>query len=213
MLPDGVLSTTYQGSPIIGAKGLSTTLVLDYEDGAGDIGDASLGFSYQVWTGNLIGNDIILSSPSTTPVTIYSGALITEFSFTFDQNMRPVIAYIQDDVAKLRWYDTTILDYTITTIGLGAFSPKVLLDDKRTWETSLNDVILAYVSDSYLCVRLQRDRYAIEYELKQTCAQIKKFGMGKNYRVQFIIDPYINSDMAANCWGFDITDPYNVSLL
>lgn len=188
MLPGNVLSTIPYISPIIGARANVITGTLDYEDGGAALNDADLGLDYQVWTGTLVDNEIILTSPLTAPEVVYSGALITEFSFTFDQNMAPVIAYIQDEEAKIRWYDSEISDFTITVLGSSNQSPKVFLDDKRELERASSDVLLGYRLNGYLYYRVQRERFANEYVLAKTYFKLNKIGMGVNHRVQFVSD-------------------------
>jgi len=199
MLPDHVLSTIQMGDQIIGARADKGTNTLNYEDGGIALNDPTEGHDYQVWTGSLLGDDIILSSPLTTDEIIYTDSGITEFSFTFDQNMNPVLAFVQNGVAKLRWYDATVGTQVVTEIGANTVTPKVLYDDKRVLEDSTSDVILAYILErdvggtiyKDLYYREQRDRFLISYLLKEDVGgDLLNIGMGDNLRVVFetIID-------------------------
>lgn len=213
MLPDNELSSIMLSSPIIGGRKNTISGILDYENGGIALNDTSEGLDYQIWTGTLLDGNITLTSPTTAAEVIYSGELITEFSFTFDQNMAPVIAFIQDDIAKLRWYDSTESDFVITVIGLGNKTPKVFLDDKRSFNVGSSDVILGYITDGILYMRIQSDRYEIEYELASTCYTLNKIGMGTNLRVQFILDPYTNSAYEGTCWDFSLENPFGVTIV
>ena len=82
-------------SPIIGARGLTGSLTLDHEDGGIDIGDPSEGLMYQVWTGTIEGDNIVLRGENGNSYTLNAGSGVTEISFSFDQNMRPVIVYVK----------------------------------------------------------------------------------------------------------------------
>ena len=192
MLPGGVLSSSAVYSDFVLAKQRAVTKLLDYEDGGIAINDPSEGLLYQEWRGRLIGNDIVLDAPEASPTTIYSASGISEISFTFDQNMRPAVTYVQDGAAKLRWFNTTIEDYEIITLE-DSVSPRVVLDDKRTLQSALNDIIWAYIRLGQLCYRQQRDRFLIEYVLHSGPMDglLLKMGMNAGFRMQFMIGEYV----------------------
>jgi hypothetical protein len=211
MFPGNVLSSTRLLAPIIGARRKTINDTVDYEDGGIGLNDSSAGLLYQEWTTMTDGTDIWISSPNTLSTLIYTGTNIVGVSCTFDQNMNPVYAITEDGQAKLRWYDSTIEDYTVTNLG-GAW-PKVFLDDKRPEFVVSSDIIVAYVSSGTLYFRMQRDRYGVEYTLATGIGcygRMKNLGMGRNNRLQFIlsIDDYMET-----CFGFDPTDPFEVSEL
>lgn len=148
------------------------------------IQDASLGLLYQVWTAERRDGVVYLSAPNTPQFPLLVGAGITEISFTFDQNMRPALAYVEDGVAKMRWYDTSVEDDVVTILGTDVITPRVALDDKRQQQLAISDIILMYVRGDAIYHRLQRDRYAIEY-LTQPSGGAKglvKIGMMRNMR-------------------------------
>jgi len=191
MLPDNELSSIPLPSDIIGSRSIVTSALEDYEDGGIALNDASEGLQYQMWHGFLDGDDICVEAPNTAKTVVYTGADITEISFTFDQLMRINIAFVQEGVAKLYWYDSTIADYTVTSFERGARLPRVFLDDKRDSQTEVSDILLVYIADYSLFYRLQRDRYEIEYELaiisEANLITSLRVGMGKNLRIQFIL--------------------------
>lgn len=192
MIPGGQLSSIPIPADIIGGRGSHISNVIDYEYGGIALNDSSMGKMYQIWEGKLVGEDIILDSPNTSPEVVFNGSEITEFSFTFDQNMKPVISFVQDKIAKYRWYDSTVPDYVVTTIPGDVITPKMFLDDKRLSQEISSDIILAYVKlalDSKdLYYRLQRDRFGVEYLLKEDIRGVlHKFGMNKKLRLQFVI--------------------------
>ncbi len=189
MLPDNVLSSAPVNAAFSGARALPVTRLVDYEDGGVAIQDPSQGSQYQRWRGRLLGNEIILDAPEVEPFAVYSGADITEFSFTFDQNMRPAIAFVQNGVAKLRWFDSQAGQQVITDIGAGVITPRVTLDDKRFTQSANSDIILSYVRDGGLYYRQQRDRFTIERLLDAGPHKgLIKIGMGSNLRLQFLME-------------------------
>ena len=194
MLPlsNGLLRTPAVYAPFLYGDSLSTLPTRDYEIGGAGISDGTQGLQVKLWMAELVGNDIILSASGVSPTTVITGSGITEISFTFDQNMRPVIAYVQNDQAKYYWYDATISNYTTTNLPSGSSNPRVCMDDKRKFSSTLgnNDVILAYIKSNNLYYRQQRDRYNTEYLLKTTVnGRLVKIGMNTVNRLQFMIKP------------------------
>lgn len=188
MMPDNVLSTVPVNAAFSGARALPVTRLVDYEDGGIAIQDPSKGSQYQRWRGRLLGNDIILDAPEVEAFTVFSGADITEISFTFDQNMRPAIAYVEAGVAKLWWFDTVAGAQVVSTYP-GAITPRVILDDKRFTQTSNSDVILGYVRDGALYYRQQRDRFTIERLLDAgPHVGLVKIGFNVQLRLQFLME-------------------------
>jgi len=188
MLPNNTLSTTVQYSNFIGARNSTTSNILDYETGGINVFDSSQGIQVQSWRGRLIGDDIILDVPNNiniTPYLAYSGTNISEFSFTFNQNMNPIVVFVQSGSSKMYWYDSSLGGYTVTDYGNTVTNPRVSLDDKRLEQTSNSDVIFAYIREGSLYYRQQRDRFTIERLLRNNCSYLKKIGMGTNNRFLF----------------------------
>src|SRR5690606_25942974 len=86
-----------------------------------------------------------------------------------------------------------IQGYTLTTLPARSKSPRAVLDDKRSHQISVSDIIIAYIRDNNLYARIQRDRYEIEYQLISTLdpdAILDQIGMGTNWRLHFRLKPY-----------------------
>jgi hypothetical protein len=167
MMPGNVLSTvTVQGlfePPRDGVK----EAAVDFEIGGVAIGDVSQGLEVKVWRAFVeVGDALIkLEADSVPAFVVLADADITEVSLAFDQLMRPSIAYVAGGQAKLYWWDTTVEAFVTTNLPGGAQNPRVCLDDKRPSQSSNSDVLLAYVSGGKLWMRMQRDRYTVDYEL------------------------------------------------
>lgn len=188
-LPDDVLSATPVNAAFSGARALPVTRTVDYEDGGIAIQDPSRGSQYQRWRGRLLGENIILDAPEVEPFVALSGPGITEISFTFDQNMNPAVAFVQDGVAKLWWFDSVPGQQVITELAVDVITPRVILDDKRFTQTSNSDIILAYVRDGTLYYRQQRDRFTIERLLDAgPHVGLVKIGFNVQLRLQFLME-------------------------
>jgi hypothetical protein len=193
-LPDNVLSTTAVVSTFVGARAQDlprAPVFIDKEDGGVAIGDASQGHRYQEWRAIISGDgtEIAIEADSAPPSVLYSGAGITEVSLSFDQNMRPALAFVEGGVAKLQWFDTQVGQQVVTEYP-GASDPRIILDDKRVWQTQNNDLIFAYIRNGALYYRQQRDRYTIERlllaQLPEGTVRFEKMVFGANYRLHFV---------------------------
>ncbi|WP_444922937.1 hypothetical protein ACJJH9_12200 [Microbulbifer sp. DLAB2-AF] len=89
---------------------------------------------------------------------------------------------------KLYWYDSS-QGAQITTDWPGIVTPKVSLDDARSTQSAVSDVIFAYLKNGNLYHRLQRDRYGNEYLLASDVNSpgLIKIGMNWQFRFQFLL--------------------------
>ena len=188
MFQSDVLSTTTVEGLYIGARSNYVSAFVDYEDGGIAIDDTSEGLLYQTWQININQNKDIYYIPTTgLSSTVYSGTHITEVSGTFDQNMRPAFSFVDLLNPYLRWYDSSLGAYTVTPLDPNIIYPKVFLDDKREWQAYNSDIILGYIRSGNLYFRMQRDRFTIEYLLKENISTLFKIGMNSQLRVQFMV--------------------------
>ncbi|WP_444903827.1 hypothetical protein ACJJIU_00270 [Microbulbifer sp. CnH-101-E] len=189
-LPDNALSAQPIFAPFLGGRALPVRAITDYETGGVAIQDTSRGLDYQHWRARVLedGSEIVLDAEQVAPFTVITGANITEVSLAFDQNMRPVIAYVEGGTAKLYWYDSS-QGAQITTDWPGLITPRVTLDDKRPTQLHISDVIFAYLKNGDLCYRQQRDRYQSEYVLQQNVPSpgLVKIGLHRQFRLQFLL--------------------------
>lgn len=192
MLPDDAL-IEQADKVFVGPRNKSAELNESYELGGVGISDTSEPFKYE-WRGYIEGNAIYIGRKGQTPVALLSfTGVVTEISVTFDQNMRPTIAYVEDGISKLYWYDASLAMMTITEY-VGIANPRVSLDDKRKFNIANSDIIFAYIADgSRLCYRLQRERYGTEHVLitDTTMDDLRPFilhriGMGNKNRFLFL---------------------------
>ena len=182
------LSDPTLSGKLLGGRSYDIASLDDFESGGDDINDLTHGKQSQIWNGYYRDYHVYIQNPNIEPVKLFSGTDISTLSFTFDQLMRPVLVITQGDVIKLRWYDSTISDYTITDFIAGETFPCVSLDDKRGSQDDTSDVIFAYIRGSNLCYRAQRDRYEIEYLLEtKIYHKLEKIGMNTQWRMQFVL--------------------------
>lgn len=196
MLPDNTLSTAPVISPMLYPKNLDIVGVESFDLGGIGLNDPSQGLQYQAWHAwsdieDETGTVFLGPIGQTVPYIQLPG--VTQVSITFDQNMNPFLAFVQNGVAKFRWWDTVTSSYQVTDLPVGSTFPRASLDDKRQFSLGSSDIILAYIRDSNLYYRQQRDRYENEYllypdlNLYITAPRLHDVGMGTNLRFQFMV--------------------------
>ncbi len=194
MMPDGVLSTAAWPARFFGARSGATSATIDYEDGGIAIQDPSEGMLYQRWRARLhnageADSYVMLDAREVAEFVWLSVPHMTEISFSFDANMRPAIAYVAGGSAFFRWYDSRIPAYVTTALAAGVITPRVAMDDKRLVGSNgyqVSDVLLAYVRNGNLYLRVQREHYATEHLLKTDVTPLIRIGMSRGLRFQFM---------------------------
>ena len=166
---------------------LETEPMVSYEQGGIALNDATQGLLVQPWRCYLSGADVVIAAGLTggTPAVQFTpSGVVTSLSLAFDSNMRPSIAYVEDGVVKLRWFDT-VPGTTVTTTFAGATQCRCGTDEKRDGLAGLTDVILAYVMAGTLYWREQRDRFLVEYEVGAMPTGTSLLHIGKNIGNRF----------------------------
>lgn len=201
MLPNLELTDPSLPAVFIGGRAFPVSKHIDYEWGPIAISDPSRGLMYQTWRARMENDFVYLSAPNTPEFVLLDLPNVTEISFTFDQNGRHIFVYVQAGVVKMHWYDTALGDYTTTTYEGDLITPRITLDDKRETQRDISDVVLFYVKpirneqdiiiDGALYMRMQRDRYLIEYQMATSLTGgIVKCGMMNNWRLGVQLEQY-----------------------
>lgn len=193
MLPDHVLST----EPIFGyflpPKDEDPNPLVSKDWGGVALNDTSEGLQYQIWTATITAgvnfvSKIHLTAPNQEPILIHTGNDLQDISLTFDQNMNPAYSYTEAGIAKFRWYDSQIQNYTTTVLPAGSASPRCVLDDKRQAALPVSDILLFYTRAGNLYFREQRDRYGVEYLLASgVSGDVIMAGMSTVFRIQLAL--------------------------
>lgn len=197
-IPGDRLSSLVIAGHFLSPDNLESFALLDYELGGIGLNDTSEGMRYQTWLARYFADtgDFVLSADNVPATIVHTVAGVTEFSFTFDQNMQPFITYVEAGVAKFWWWNTDIQAYDISNLPAGSLTPKCCLDDKRESQTTSSDIILCYVHAGALKERNQRDRFTAEFILDnpflhpkfELPAILKKVGMNDVNRLQWLCD-------------------------
>lgn len=162
-------------------------LLVDYERGGIDVNDPSEGLRVKPWQFYFDGDGIFCTAEDVVPFLILETTGVTELSGSFDQNMRPCVAYMKDNECHLNWWDTWTSSRQ-DDVFVEQRSPRLTLDDKRSSQFGNSDVIFGYMRGQSLCYRQQRDRYTIERVLRTDLPEdirLKNIGMMSNWRLKF----------------------------
>ena len=196
MLPQATDLATVESTDndsLLSPRSRAYPLTESWESGGVGLSDTSQGLASHIWRAWIDSKAIYIQRsdlPKDTSKTLLAASDITEIDLTFDQNMRPVLTYVSNDIAKLYWYDTVSQSQVITDFP-NVQNPRVSLDDKRSFNTANSDVIFAYITNDQLCCRYQRERYGVEHVLHQLPpnAKLGKIGMGTTNR--FLFDTFV----------------------
>lgn len=189
MIPLHTFMLAPPSSPYLWGAELLSKDTESWEMGGVGISDPSGGLTYQMWHGVLETDTgtVLLDAPNTPQFVLYSEAGITQMDFSFDQNMKPCLAFTQNGVAKFWWYNTANLQYE-TIILPGAMTPLTLLDDKREGLLGSSDIILFYLREGRLYYREQRDRFTVEYDSGISgVRRLIRVGFTEGLRVQLAV--------------------------
>jgi len=194
MLPPNGFSTVPHPGAFLSPDDVERDLLQDFEYGGVAINDPSQGLRLKVWSAfyTKATKEVRLKTlDGAINTLIFSANNLTELSFSFDQNMQPVFAYMQDGVLRFRWFDS-VPAAIVTTQYAGATSPFVTLDDKRLERTGESDILLAYLRAGGAYYRLQRERFATEHAIPisipaEGVSRIVNFGMTDKNRVQLLV--------------------------
>ena len=184
-----VIASGQHNAPFVGGRNVPPTLTTTYESGGVALNDISRGHLHQIWWSTVEnGRDIKLAATNVAPTTVLSVGAggVTEMSFTFDHQMRPVIAYVTGTTVRLSWFDPT-LNRNDVRVFTGIRNPRLTLEDKRSTAVADTRIIFAYLKDDALCYRVHTDRFSTEYQLKSGVGndQLVRIGMATNNRLRF----------------------------
>lgn len=158
----------------------------DYARGGVALLDSSNGINVANWYIEVVDGVCLLSKEGESEVAIETlSEDVSWISLAFDQNMHYNLAYSIGKESYLLWYDAERQSYNTDHIGQVS-TPFVRMDDVRDFMEGTNDVILSYIKGGALCVRMQRDRYKVEYVLAANAGTIiTKCGMNMGLRFQW----------------------------
>ncbi len=186
-LPEPLLIDGGVTTPFLYPRSKSYLPTESWENGGVALSDPSEDLTKYVWQAWTDGTTITVKRDDLdTYHVVLMDTNITEIDLTFDQNMRPCIAYVANGISKLYWYDAQQAKQVIDEYPL-ITNPRVSLDDKRRFNVANSDIIFAYQKGDTLCYRVQRERFSLERVLATNPKKrlLWRIGMGRNNRFLF----------------------------
>lgn len=182
MLPENKLST----EPIFSSFLVPNRkdLLVDYEKGGVAVQNPSEGLDVYLWEAFYEDKWITLKNDVET-VRWLNIENVTELSLSFDFNMNPTVVYVTGGSTYLNWYDSSVQQLVTTNFGTSVQSPQVSLDGNRLILSNSSDIIFAYVRNSAVYYRQQRDRYGIEYYVGNITEGVTLLQIGMNIKCRF----------------------------
>lgn len=174
--------------PLLAPDNITLARETDAEEGGPQLSVAALGNQGTVYTAVLTPGLVTILRGTEAVSTVMVPSDTWEFSFAFDQAMRPLVAAsTRGKHLSLYWYDPTAAAFVTTALGSGR-CPRLSLDDKRPLATGANDVILGYIHQHRLHYRIQRERFLTEHMVVEgipSHAKLRGLGMGTDLRLHF----------------------------
>jgi hypothetical protein len=170
---------------------IRASLLEDWEMGGVALSDPTQGLMVQTWRAFMDGDTVMVEGETVAAAPLFTLAGLSEITLAFNQNMDPLIAYVENGSAKLWWYDPVPEDYAVFNLPADALSPRLTLDDKRDGASGFNDALLFYIRSSNLCYRQQRERFTVERTLASVpggSTRIRRCGMSAGLRLQIEFD-------------------------
>jgi hypothetical protein len=198
-IPQNRLSDVPEVGAYLPPDDIDHTLNDDWERGPVALNDVSQGMAFQDWHLTFAAGQFTLTpSDVGTPTPIVTGEEpldSVQCSFAFDQNGQPAIVWIDSsDAGHIWWLDIQTGQPEIFDFQNPVTSVALCLDDKRSRQVRVNDMLLWYTipaagPDHYsLYHRLQRDRFTDIYPMADPVwPYIHKLGMNDGLRVQITL--------------------------
>lgn len=194
MIPTAIQESAY-GTAWAARMRSSANPATDFERGGVGVGDTSQGLFGYDWTAYYDSSldQVFLYREdlgNATRVALVSNSSISRVALAFDQNMRPVLAWLDDDGCSLWYYRAGSSSFEATMIPDAQF-PCLTLDERRPAAVENSDVLLTYTKGNDLFCRVQREGYAIEHNLYTAVPnpEVLAFGMTKEMRLQWRLRP------------------------
>lgn len=186
MLPNNTISTIAHSARFKSPYDMPVSALSRSCRGGIAINDSSKGRDYQNWYVWYANGNVYYGPEATPLVSVGSLALtgVLQLSMAFDNNMNPIICWLDSTGAHIRYFSGTTSTYVVVDV-LGATSCLVAVDDSRNFYNANSDAIFAYTISSGLWYRYQRQNYATPIQASTSTARLIRMGMHSQNRFQF----------------------------
>lgn len=186
MIPNNAVTTTPVPAKFKNPYNLPVSALSRACRGGIALNDASKGRDYQNWYVWYDGATIFYGPEA--PTLVAAGSLgianVTQVSMAFDNNMNPILAWMDATGAHIRYFSGTTSTYVVLDVP-GATSCLVAVDDSRNFYNANSDAVFAYTISTGLWYRYQRENYATPRQASTSVKRLLRMGMGSQGRFQF----------------------------
>ena len=112
---------------------------------------------------------------------------LTSLDMSFDQLGRELVCYEVLGIIRLFWFDPVVQDDVVAAIAAGT-SATIGFDYPTETSNSESDVTLIYARGRDLYIRLQRDRFTVEYESNVVGDALRVVTSGRNVEQRYQLD-------------------------
>lgn len=166
--------------------------VFDIKAGGVELSQSNGSLNSRYWMVYQDGTDVVIrkaldSNSWSVPTTLFTVVgSITDISLSFDNLGRPVVFYQIGTQLTLWFYDSQIGGISFKNIVANGHSPIVEFDYVNDTTNPMSDIMMYYVVNDTAYMRLQRDRFDIEYPTGVSYPELKlsKAGMTTDNRFQ-----------------------------
>lgn len=113
---------------------------------------------------------------------------VKQLSLAFDNNMNPIICWLDATGANLRYFSAGTSSYVVLSVA-GATSCLVTVDDSRNFYNASSDAVFAYTASTGLWYTYQRENYAIPRKASNSTNKLTRMGLNAQNRFQFETTP------------------------
>lgn len=166
--------------------------LIDYERGGVALDDPSQGLDGYDWTVKYDPADSGIyvwreDQGEASKVLLLTKPGVTRICLAFDQNMRAHVAWEDASGVTLRRYNGTAMEEMPIP---NASSPCLTLDIHQLEFVTNSDILLGYNNGTNLCVRVQREVYAVEHVQGDVGnAPLMMMGANTSFRMQWRMRP------------------------
>lgn len=166
--------------------------VYDIKIGALELYQANNSLNDRYWIVYQSGNDVLIrgavdSDTWSAPQVLFTETSpILDISLSFDSVGKPLVFYKRGTELVLWFYDSQIGSNTIKTITTNGITPIINFDYINNTSDQNSDVLMFYVVNDVAYMRLQRDRFDIEYPtgVNYPDLRLEKSGINVDNRFQ-----------------------------
>lgn len=163
--PSATYSIVSNNNSFLSPRNRHCRMTTAYCDGGPELFNSKAGITGYVWVAfvDSIDNITVKREDSDEKYVVTTRANVSQLDLTFDQNMRPFLTYVVDDIPYYFHFNSHDSSYSEVALDTSIRFPRCELDMRDVQDIPNSDIILGYIRDGNLCYRVQRERFLQEH--------------------------------------------------